>query len=375
MQLNKRVAGLALAAMFFVSSVPVLADEVDDKQAELNTVQQQMQYQQQRVQKAQQQVESVSEQLRKIQSELDAAQKDYKDIQNKLAATEKQIEKNEAILAQVEQELGKRTKVFNTRIRDIYMHGQLNYLDVLFGAKDFNDFTTRMELLKRIILHDVELMKKIQAERELVLTKKAELDRDRAAILELKKQAEVKRQLVNARKQEREKVLQSAVSERDSAERAYQELLETSRQIEAMIRRIQSGGKPSISSGAMMWPISGPITSEYGWRTHPIFGTARYHSGLDIGADYGEHVAAADNGVVIYADWMGGYGKAVIIDHGGGISTLYGHNSELLVREGQTVVKGQTIAYAGSTGYSTGPHVHFEVRKNGEPVNPMEYLP
>jgi len=125
----------------------------------------------------------------------------------------------------------------------------------------------------------------------------------------------------------------------------------------------------------MSWPINGPITSPYGWRPHPIFGTQRYHSGVDIGADYGDPIRAADGGVIIYSDWMGGYGYAVIIDHGGGISTLYGHNNELLVGVGQRVYKGQTIARAGSTGYSTGPHCHCEVRQNGSPVNPLAYLP
>ena len=124
-----------------------------------------------------------------------------------------------------------------------------------------------------------------------------------------------------------------------------------------------------------MWPINGEITSPFGWRTHPVFGSARFHSGLDIGADYGDPVVAADGGVIVHADWLGGYGKAVIIDHGNGLQTLYGHNSELVVSEGQGVSKGQMIARAGSTGYSTGPHVHFEVRSGGSPVDPTGYLP
>jgi murein DD-endopeptidase MepM/ murein hydrolase activator NlpD len=106
-----------------------------------------------------------------------------------------------------------------------------------------------------------------------------------------------------------------------------------------------------------------------------VFGSARFHSGLDIAADYGDTVVAADGGVVVHADWLGGYGKAVIIEHSNGLQTLYGHNSELVVSEGQAVSKGQMIARAGSTGYSTGPHVHFEVRQGGSPVDPTGYLP
>jgi murein DD-endopeptidase MepM/ murein hydrolase activator NlpD len=354
---------------------PVLAAE-DDQQRELENIQQQMEQQQNRASQAQRQVNSVSEQLRLIQVDLDQAANDYTAIQNKRIATEQQIKTNTEILAKAEKDLASRSKVLNKRMRDIYENGQVSYLDVLLGSVDFGDFTTRIDLLKRVITQDITLIMKVKAERELVIQKKAELERDRAAVLELEKVAAEKKQTVEARKADRQVVLNSAVNERDTAERAYQELLETSRQIEQMIRNHQSGNRESVgSSGAMMWPIQGPITSPYGWRTHPIFGTARYHSGLDIGADYGDPVRAADGGVVIYADWYGGYGKAVIIDHGGGITTLYGHNSELLVSEGQNVRKGQVIARAGSTGYSTGPHVHFEVRQDGSPVDPMGYLP
>ena len=226
-----------------------------------------------------------------------------------------------------------------------------------------------------IMKHDVNLFSEIKAERELILNKKAELENDKQAIQVLEQAAEEKKAVVELRKQERKELLDNAVSERDSAEQAYQELLQTSRQIEQMIRASQGHTSGAVqSTGRMIWPLNGPITSPYGWRTHPIFGTARYHSGIDIGADYGENISAADSGTVIFAGWMGGYGYAVIIDHGGGISSLYGHNSELTVSEGQQVRQGQVIALAGSTGYSTGPHCHFEVRQNGEPVDPSGYL-
>ena len=127
-------------------------------------------------------------------------------------------------------------------------------------------------------------------------------------------------------------------------------------------------------TGAMIWPVNGVITSPYGYRTHPIFGTTIYHSGIDIGVDYGTPVQAADGGTVVEAGWVSGYGYAVVIDHGNGLSTLYGHNQELAVSAGQSVSQGQVIAYAGSTGNSTGPHVHFEVRANGDPVDPQGYV-
>jgi len=374
--IRRYLAVLLVLLVAVLAVMPALADELEQKQQELQSMQQQMQQQKERAARAQTQVNSVSERLRSIQGDLDVAQKEYSAIQDQLEATEKKIEVNGEILAKAEDDLADRSQVLNKRMRDIYKNGQVNYLDVLFGANDFNDFVTRMDILKRVARQDVDLVNKVKAERELILAKKAELETDRSNIVDLKKAAEEKKALISARKQEQQKTLDSAISERDQAESAYQELQENSRQIEQMIRRIQPGNAGSAGgSGALMWPASGPITSPFGWRTHPIFGTARYHSGIDIGADYGDTVVAADSGVVIFADWMGGYGKAVVIDHGGGVSTLYGHNSELLVSEGQRVSKGQAISRVGATGYATGPHLHFEVRENGSPVDPMSYLP
>jgi murein DD-endopeptidase MepM/ murein hydrolase activator NlpD len=374
---KRRLTALAMALLFTAAvTLPALADEIEDHQRQLLDIQQQMQQHQEKAAQAQRQVSSVSEQLRLIQVDLDAALGEYKEIQNRRIYTEQQIALNKDILAKAEKSLAERTKILNKRIRDIYENGQVSYLDVLLGATDFGDFTTRADLLKRVLVQDATLINKVRAERELITLKKAELERDRLALLELEKVAAAKKNLVEERRNEREQILNSAVYERDTAERAYQELQETSRRIEYMIRNIQSGNRDATgATGTMSWPIRGPITSEYGWRTHPIFGTSRYHSGLDIGADYGDPIRAADGGVVITAEWLGGYGYAVIIDHGGGISTLYGHNNELLVGVGQRVYKGQVIARAGSTGYSTGPHCHFEVRQNGSPVNPVNYLP
>jgi murein DD-endopeptidase MepM/ murein hydrolase activator NlpD len=122
--------------------------------------------------------------------------------------------------------------------------------------------------------------------------------------------------------------------------------------------------------GSFSRPADGPITSGYGPRYHPILRRSRMHTGMDIGAGYGSSIRAAADGEVIYAGYRGGYGKTVVVDHGGGVSTLYAHCSALLVRDGQMVRRGQTVARVGSTGMSTGPHLHFEVRRNGSPVSP-----
>jgi murein DD-endopeptidase MepM/ murein hydrolase activator NlpD len=372
-----RFLSAALVLVFAVlAAAPALADELEEKQQQLTNVQQQIEAQQRKAELARRKEQTIAEQLRAIQRELDAAEDEYETVNDQLENTEQHIKANVELSNRLTKKLEVQTKTLHRRIRDIYKNGQVNYLDVLLGAKDFNDFVGRMDILKKILAYDNALIQGTKADRETLRKAKEQLEADRAKIVELRKLAATKREQVAERRQERRGVLNAATYERETAERAYRELIETSRQIEQMIKRIQSGEKNiGGSTGTMTWPAEGEITSPFGWRVHPIFGTQRLHTGIDIGADYGDAIRAADGGVVIHADWMGGYGNAVIIDHGNGISTLYAHNSQLLVDEGQTVAKGQTVARCGSTGYSTGPHLHFEVRQNGSPVNPLNYLP
>ena len=160
---------------------------------------------------------------------------------------------------------------------------------------------------------------------------------------------------------------------RQSLEAALDELERISKELEEQIRKRQRA--EGLGTGKIIWPARGRISSPFGWRTHPILKSRRFHSGIDIAIPSGTPVQAADSGVVLISGWNGGYGLFVAIDHGKGISTAYAHNSRLLVKEGDEVTKGQTIALSGSTGWSTGPHLHFEVRENGTPVNPLKYLP
>jgi len=142
-----------------------------------------------------------------------------------------------------------------------------------------------------------------------------------------------------------------------------------------MIRRAQAGRPPAALAGrlaGLIWPARGVFTSGFGLRRHPVFRILRMHTGQDIAAPYGTPVRAAADGQVLYTGWFGGYGKIVVIDHGGGLSTLYAHLSAILTGEGAVVRRGQVIGRVGSTGYSTGPHVHFEVRVNGRPIDPVQ---
>lgn len=322
----------------------------------------------------QQKIDNVSEEKRAIDEAADAAIKEHQARKAELDATEARMKENEDTLQRLQKDYDDKRQALGKRVRDIYIHGQISYLDVLFGAKDFNDLMTRMDLLKRIIRRDYNLVTEVTAVKDQLELAQAELEKDRET------QAEQESRAHKARLDMEEKVgRQQALIERLKTDKAlidqqYEELMAASRQVGAMIRERGDGGVQASGSGAMIWPISGPVTSEFGWRVHPITGSQRFHSGVDIGGDYSQSVHAAQSGTVEYAGWISGYGNAVIINHGGGITTLYGHNQSLAVSEGQSVSQGQTIAYCGSTGNSTGPHCHFEVRRNGEPVSPYSYL-
>lgn len=378
MKISGRGKALNLALSLLISlsvTGTALADDLEDQLADL---QRQAEEQQAKTNEASAKVENVSERLRQIQEELRVATAEYKEVKGQLDSVEDKISDNTELLQKTEADLKVKNKKLQQRVRDIYINGQISYVDVLFGAKDFADLMTRMDVLKRIIKHDYDLIMKVKEEKATVENTRAQLEKDKAEAEVLVTDAQAKKAKVEDKESEQQVLLDQAVYDRDTSERMYEEIMAASQEVANMIRRSQmsSAGYSGAPAGAggMIWPISGPITSEFGWRTHPIFGTARFHSGLDIGGDYGMPIYAAAGGTVIYAGWISGYGNAVIIDHGGGVTTLYGHNDSLNVSEGENVAQGQVIAMCGSTGNSTGPHCHFEVRENGEPVSPYCYL-
>ena len=372
---KQKVISLVTAAVMTMSAAgTALADDLEEQLEEL---QQKAAEQQEITNEAQQRVDNISEQLRILQADVDEATAAYNEVSDQLTKVKAEIDDNTVLLEETERDLAKRNVKLSKRVRDIYINGQISYIDVLFGAKDFSDFLTRMDILKRIIKHDYDLIMKVKADRQVVIDTRAKLEQDKADVEVLVANAEEKQAVMLEKKREQQALLDKAQYDKEVSEQAYEEIMAASQEITNMIRRSQmtSSGYASVTgSGAMIWPLDGPITSEFGWRTHPIFGTQRYHSGLDIGGDYGLPIVAAASGTVIHSGWISGYGYTVIIDHGGGITTLYGHNSSLSVDVGDVVSQGQTIALCGSTGNSTGPHCHFEVRENGEPVSPYGYV-
>jgi murein DD-endopeptidase MepM/ murein hydrolase activator NlpD len=275
----------------------------------------------------------------------------------------------------------------DNRAATAYKLGPGGYLNLILGAEDLRSLIDRAEFLDRVLqadtglLLDIRTAKGILAENESRVREyerqvngqwnevKAEADR----IEKLRAQQLALRTQVDEEIALREDLLGDIEQERKKYIAAVRELEAQSAAIEGALR---SGGSRGTGRGhgQLFWPADGPITSGFGWRIHPIFGYRRFHAGVDIDAGCGAPIWAAESGRVISAGWMGGYGMATVIDHGNGLATLYAHQSSIGVSSGQSVRRAQPIGNVGTTGWSTGCHLHFEVRINGEPVDPVPYL-
>lgn len=376
-----KTCAAALAAVLLGAQLtaPVTwAESIEDKKAELEDIQQQMDAKDAQREQKKQEIGNAVERLVAAQNELAEAKRKLAEIEGRQHALEIKIRQNEAALKAKEADYNKTRKVYEKRLRDIYENGQVNYLDVLLGSTDFRDFASRMYLLQRVIRRDFNLIDKLESQKEALEHQKTVLDDNKRELDAIHAEATAEQKIIAQKTVERQALYEQALAEKAKLDAEYEELQRNSQEITAMIQRMEEEGRLAPQAGGtgqFMWPVNGEITSPFGWRVHPIWGTQIFHAGLDIAADYGEPVHAADSGTVVYAGWMGGYGNAVMIDHGGGLVTLYGHNSSITVGEGQQVSKGETIALAGSTGNSTGPHCHFEVRVHGEVTSPLQYLP
>ena len=300
----------------------------------------------------------------------------------------------EELLA-IQDELVERTDLLTARAIETYKAGPGAYVEGILSSESFADLSDRYQYYETTVELDSDLIDEVDRLRVETDARRSEVEKEKERIAEAKLQLEKDRadlqaatieqqQLLDAQNAliaQKEDVLRGQLAKKSELEALDSQLAKDSQRIEALLAQATAptnssggGAPPPSTGGGFQWPANGPMTSPYGYRTHPIFGDSRLHTGVDIGASYGSTVVAASGGSVVFAGTMSGYGNAIIVDHGGGIATTYNHLSGFSVGGGSAVTRGQALGSVGCTGYCTGPHLHFEVRVNGSPVDPMPYF-
>lgn len=325
------------------------------------------------------QVKALDQHLDRLDSRIFATRNELSNAQIELTGL---MEK----LVDIQAELVFANGILEERARALYVAGPTAYIDTFLASESFGELHERYAYYKAALRTDAELVEDIEALRTKTESSRNLVEAHKNSIARRKLQLELDRKEVLAIRAERAKVLaeRRAIVDAKGALLAkvhghQARLRDLERQLEAESDRLSwilagsSTGAP-LAGGQFMWPANGPLTSGFGMRVHPIFGDTRMHTGIDIGASYGSSVFAAGAGSVVYTGTLGGYGNVVVIDHGGGLGTTYNHLSAFSVSEGSTVAAGDPVGAVGCTGYCTGPHLHFEVRVNGNPVDPMPYL-
>lgn len=418
----KRAVAVLLAVMLlFAATTNVMAySDIDDKKQELNEVNREKKETEENIKQVQQQQQNVMVQLESIDRQIVEKEKELEKLEQDLKATQEELEKARQELEQAIKDAQKQEKLMAERVRTIYMNGVSSYLELLLEARSINQFLDRLIMVKRLLAFDLQVLEKLEACRERIDQKCTELEEKEQIIAEKKQAVAAQKKQIENKREEKNALLQQLKKQEQEYEQQLEELDKTSQELEKLIQQLlrelelrrqreeqlrkqweqqqkeqqsrgdggkgnqsgsDSGSGSKYTGGTLAWPVPGfyRITSYFGYRIHPVYGTRKLHSGIDIGSNndesiYGKNFVAAADGTVIFAGWYGGYGNCVIIEHGGGMTTLYAHGSAILVSTGQQVKRGQAVLKVGSTGVSTGPHAHFEVRKDGVPVDPLPYL-
>lgn len=340
-----------------------LTNQVKEKEAQIQYIQEDMS-------------ETLLE-LEKLSQEISDKQSEIHEIELQEVELNKYINTTEQELEELKEKYNLQKNALQTRLVTMYKFGKVSYLDVLLNSRSLSQFLSNYYYLTIITKTDTSLLKAVEDKRN--------------SIQELANNLETKKNILMVSRETREKtqialsnmkiIKDKRVSELSEQDLLLHQEIENYRQqiqdVEFEIKKLALAnvGEKYVG-GTMAWPVPGytRITSQYGMRTHPITGVYKLHTGVDISAPIGATFVAANDGIVVKAEYNTAYGNMVMIDHGGGISTLYAHGSEILVEVGQTVFQGTAVLKVGSTGYSTGPHAHFEVRVNGSPVEPLDYI-
>lgn len=364
------IAIISLIAFLAITVLPIVSSVVyGETRAQLE---EKLRESQKSKNEAEKKVQSLSNEKKAIKEELEILNAEIAEVEHDVNEMNSAIAENNAQIEAQQEKIDIYDDEFKTRARTMYKHGSVSYLDVLFGANSFGDLMYKIKMVERIINYDRDIIKQMTDAKQVLVEQKEQKEYNLEILKN--KQSEYNSKIA-LRNRKMEQINSDVEAARAQADKEEAEMAALRSQIAKLGSSTSSG--PSVASyGSMQWPstTSKYITSPYGTRFHPIQKRYKTHTGIDIGAASGTPVVAAESGKVIMAQWNGGYGKCVVIDHGGGITTLYGHNSSINVSVGQKVSRGQQIALVGSTGNSTGPHIHFEVLINGRHTDPMAYV-
>ena len=315
--------------------------------------------------------------LYKNQQKLENANTTLSNSKLQVAAAQKELSALQVKLEKASIEYNNLNYVLSKHIRTIFKSQRKAFFEILLNSEDINMLVDRLHYQKIILKDDYARMdlartkaKEIRTMRDNIAAKKYRLERSIASI-------NTQQEYIQRAIKKNENMIDKLRTDRVAYQKAEKELAKQSASIGSYINKTTKDTNVQVASGFIK-PIQGRITSPFGWRTHPIFNSRSFHSGVDIGGPNLGAIRASNSGKVIYSGWYGGYGKVVILEHGvvngKPITTLYAHMNSIAVSNGTKVTKGQVIGYEGTTGYSTGPHCHFEVRVNGQPTNPLNYI-
>lgn len=363
---------LLIIFTLLVSSIVSFADgDLNDLEKQLEENENKKKKAEQEKKKIENNIKNAESKLEELDLEVNKAELDLEIVNSEITKLTSEIDITTKELEDAQENIDDKKDLLDSRIRTMYKNKSYSYIEVILSSKNISDFFSRLEVLKRIVKQDKELLKYMNEQKDKVEKKKNELDDLKISFLNEQSKVESKKQELEVASRSAQQEREKLKNDKKEAEKAINKLNKQADDIKSDIRELQGDGK---YNGKMIWPVPRyyRISSYFGMRKHPIFGYTKLHTGIDIPAPLGTSIKAASDGKVIYSGWLGGYGKVVMIDHGDKIVTLYAHNSSLLVSAGQTVYEGDTISRMGSTGYSTGSHLHFEVRLNGVYKNPLD---
>lgn len=353
-----------------------IESSIEEKKNDIEATKQELSETQSKRKELEVELANLNEQVNKLKSNINTIQAEINKILEQSNKTKEEIE-------EAELKIEENYKLMGDVMKISYEQQAGGYLQLLLEAKSLPNFIRRLEIITsitkqndKIIKETIELQNELEEKQRQLEEEKTVMEEKQDILFEEKAKAD---ELVIEQKAKVDELIaiQNSLEEKIELNNEQIAALEKeSKNIENQIKELTSSSNVSYEGGALGWPVPGynTISSYFGYRIHPISGVSKLHAGIDVAAPAGATVAAAASGTVIVATYSESYGNYVIIDHGSGLTTLYAHNTTLTVSAGQTVKKGQQIATVGSTGYSTGNHLHFEVRKNGTPVDPMGYL-